>query len=111
MAERGGRRAEAFSEAAAEMAIKGAVTVEEGKKEAHKEEREKIGAPANSKLNSLEKSIEEMERRGRRRIPALSSAGEGEVRRGGLRRVRVSMRLQWAVYYHVKIMSLTALIS
>jgi len=110
LAERGGRRAEAFSEAAAEMAIKGAVTVEEGKKEAQKEEREKTGAPANSKLNSLEKSIEEMERRGRRRIPALSSAGGGEEGERSLR-VRVSMRLQWAVYYHVKIMSLTALIS
>ena len=71
LAERGGRRAEAFSEAAAEMAIKGAVTAEEGKKEAHKEEREKKGAPATSRLNSLKKSIEEIERRGRRRIPAL----------------------------------------
>ena len=78
LVERGGRRAEAFSEAAAEIAIKGAVTDGEGKREAHKEEREKTGAPAISRWNSLKKSIEEMERRGRRRIPALRSAGEGE---------------------------------
>ena len=39
--------------------------------------------------------------------------GEKRRREGAAIRLnkRLSMRLQWAVYYHVKIMSLTALIS